>query len=432
MPKDVKRNFFKRKFLLLNNQIKEFNLKRLLLKSNEKKDNNNFQNKVNLIKIHSNNNQCTQQKNSDITSVMQHVGTPSTTSSITLVQQLHFPTRLHSTNQQSAQAHNNTNLQLIDQFTTNELTLIDPKQQQHQQNSSPSKIINNNKNNKKQQEEQESENNAPEKSSTSPALKLPAMSRLLAVDSDNYMIHKSTASATEQQQAQKNQQLTNGSSTINLEPSTDIEFLQLASKNPRENGTNEFDADDDDDVDVIDSPHHPWSSTNNNSNGYSILEKQDKIVSCARLVNNFHHLFCWCQYESQQNHLNGDLMKNGDNNNLEKSYEDLKIYSTSNGDCELNHHNGINNGIGIDEVDNGKVDDDSSNNDSDDSRLLKSSNSNNIIGAQCCCMCTIVCPLECFACFHNVCSEYSHQQTCQWTKTNAQRNQTYDTEKVSS
>ncbi|EFN87790.1 hypothetical protein EAI_12782 [Harpegnathos saltator] len=33
----------------------------------------------------------------------------------------------------------------------------------------------------------------------------------------------------------------------------------------------------------------------------------------------------------------------------------------------------------------------------------------------CCCMCGSLCPAECHACFHVVCSDYSTQHLCQWS-----------------
>ncbi|KMQ95848.1 phosphatidylinositol 3-kinase regulatory subunit alpha [Lasius niger] len=50
----------------------------------------------------------------------------------------------------------------------------------------------------------------------------------------------------------------------------------------------------------------------------------------------------------------------------------------------------------------------------------------------CCCMCGSLCPAECHACFHIVCSDYSGQHLCQWTtKGHAQPGQVHDKDKVS-
>nr|XP_033341420.1 uncharacterized protein LOC117229216 isoform X1 [Megalopta genalis] len=37
------------------------------------------------------------------------------------------------------------------------------------------------------------------------------------------------------------------------------------------------------------------------------------------------------------------------------------------------------------------------------------------VNSGCCCMCGSLCPTECHACFHVVCSEYNGQHLCQWT-----------------
>lgn len=50
----------------------------------------------------------------------------------------------------------------------------------------------------------------------------------------------------------------------------------------------------------------------------------------------------------------------------------------------------------------------------------------------CCCMCGSLCPAECHACFHIVCSDYSSQHLCQWsTKGHALPGQVHDKDKVS-
>lgn len=51
----------------------------------------------------------------------------------------------------------------------------------------------------------------------------------------------------------------------------------------------------------------------------------------------------------------------------------------------------------------------------------------------CCCMCGSLCPAECHACFHIKCSDYSGQHLCQWTtKGHALPGQVHDKDKVSS
>lgn len=50
----------------------------------------------------------------------------------------------------------------------------------------------------------------------------------------------------------------------------------------------------------------------------------------------------------------------------------------------------------------------------------------------CCCMCGSLCPAECHACFHIVCSDYSGQHLCKWTtKGHALPGQVHDKDKVS-
>lgn len=49
----------------------------------------------------------------------------------------------------------------------------------------------------------------------------------------------------------------------------------------------------------------------------------------------------------------------------------------------------------------------------------------------CCCMCGSLCPAECHACFHIVCSDYNGQHLCQWTtKGHALPGQVHDKDKV--
>lgn len=51
----------------------------------------------------------------------------------------------------------------------------------------------------------------------------------------------------------------------------------------------------------------------------------------------------------------------------------------------------------------------------------------------CCCMCGSLCSSECHACFHRVCGQFSGQHLCQWTNTkgHASPGQVFDKEKVS-
>ena len=55
-----------------------------------------------------------------------------------------------------------------------------------------------------------------------------------------------------------------------------------------------------------------------------------------------------------------------------------------------------------------------------------------IVRNLCCCMCGSLCPPECHACFHVVCSDYSGQHLCQWSsKGHALPGQFLDKDKVS-
>lgn len=112
---------------------------------------------------------------------------------------------------------------------------------------------------------------------------------------------------------------------------------------------------------------------------------------CARLVS-FHRYMCWCSAQSavadvvDANSI-GDRAKGGKSAAI--PYEGLAARRT--------------------------VRDDSCSNSS-----------------LCCCMCGSVCPAECHACFHIVCSDYSGQHLCQWsTKGHALPGQVHDKDKVS-
>ncbi|KAM0736326.1 Phosphatidylinositol 3-kinase regulatory subunit alpha [Formica fusca] len=113
-----------------------------------------------------------------------------------------------------------------------------------------------------------------------------------------------------------------------------------------------------------------------------------KLV-CARLVS-FHRYMCWCGAqpavaEAADANSVGDRAKGG--KSAATPYEGLAARRT--------------------------VRDDSCSN----SRL-------------CCCMCGSLCPAECHACFHIVCSDYSGQHLCQWTtKGHALPGQVHDKDK---
>nr|XP_012215205.1 PREDICTED: uncharacterized protein LOC105667777 isoform X1 [Linepithema humile] len=48
-------------------------------------------------------------------------------------------------------------------------------------------------------------------------------------------------------------------------------------------------------------------------------------------------------------------------------------------------------------------------------RTMRDDSNSSNSGSLCCCMCGSLCPAECHACFHIVCSDYSGQHLCQWT-----------------
>lgn len=264
---------------------------------------------------------------------------------------------------------------------------------------------------------------------TVPIVKSPAISRLLAVDSDNYMLHKGAASANGVSHDQ--QQQINGSAIliaggtyadpdgvaiVQLATSGNLEYQwrnqhatinNINNNNNNNNNNNVIEAS----SELAPTAKHQaqtaaLAATAGLPNGVECAKKN--IVRCARIAS-FHRLLCWCDVDETSAPVSLD------NNN---GYTNKK--NLSNGVVDkLTCENGVN-----------KVDDEKSVNTREN---FEKYNSKNIInnGAQCCCMCGSVCPTECHACFHTVCSDYAGQQPCQWSKGHAGRGQVYETEKVS-
>ncbi|XP_046745442.1 uncharacterized protein LOC124410830 isoform X2 [Diprion similis] len=137
-------------------------------------------------------------------------------------------------------------------------------------------------------------------------------------------------------------------------------------------------------------------------------------VSCARPLS-FHRVVCWCGSLEDLSKAQCRKMDNEESDASVKGARTLEYPSASNnsnssvkGSDAVRNHTSINNSC-------------------NKMGLLKvSANVTNL----CCCMCGSLCPTECHACFHLVCAEYNEQHLCQWIdKDPAHSGTTYDKEK---
>lgn len=118
---------------------------------------------------------------------------------------------------------------------------------------------------------------------------------------------------------------------------------------------------------------------------------------CARPVS-FHRYMCWCSAQQQQQQL--QLQQSAVAEGV-----DVNSIGRAKGGRGLATHEGL-----------------------ATRRMVRDDNSNSL----CCCMCGSLCPAECHACFHIVCSDYSSQHLCKWThKGHALPGQVHDKDKVS-
>lgn len=127
------------------------------------------------------------------------------------------------------------------------------------------------------------------------------------------------------------------------------------------------------------------------------------LFPCARTVS-FHQYLCSCNDFSQQN------SESSMNGNAYDVMAEESVYSNSIG------HEGFGGDSGQRALDKGT------------GAGREPATMRNL----CCCMCGSLCPPECHACFHVVCSEYSGQHLCQWSsKGHALPGQVLDKDKVS-
>ncbi|XP_077261791.1 phosphatidylinositol 3-kinase regulatory subunit alpha isoform X1 [Temnothorax americanus] len=116
---------------------------------------------------------------------------------------------------------------------------------------------------------------------------------------------------------------------------------------------------------------------------------------CARPVS-FHRYMCWCsaqQQQQQQLQLQQPAVAEG-------------VDANSIGRAKAGRGSATHEGLAA-------------------RRTVRDDNS-----SLCCCMCGSLCPAECHACFHIVCSDYSGQHLCQWTtKGHALPGQVHDKDK---
>ncbi|XP_011707782.1 PREDICTED: uncharacterized protein LOC105462682 [Wasmannia auropunctata] len=115
---------------------------------------------------------------------------------------------------------------------------------------------------------------------------------------------------------------------------------------------------------------------------------------CARPVS-FHRYMCWCSAQQQQQQLQ-----------LQQPAVAEGVDANSIGRAKGGRGSATHEGLAT-------------------RRTVRDDNS-----SLCCCMCGSLCPAECHACFHIVCSDYSGQHLCQWTtKGHALPGQVHDKDK---
>ena len=152
----------------------------------------------------------------------------------------------------------------------------------------------------------------------------------------------------------------------------------------------------------------------------SAIDIDEHVGSCARPLS-FHRHMCWCNSQvpvsknsvadDQVTEVEIELSNNNNNNNSNNNNVKSNLPGNDPGFVVVN---GEINGIDT----NGIVD-----------RVVNHVNSYRSL---CCCMCGSLCPTECHACFHVVCSEFNGQHLCQWSsKGHALPGQVFDKEKVS-
>lgn len=273
-----------------------------------------------------------------------------------------------------------------------------------------------------------------------------AMSRLLAVDSDNYMLRKGVATTattttnnhnniTASSNTLSSSSPSNGSPSLHLQ--RQIQNLSAATApilayNNGEHVGQPYDVTRTSKSVTLASPRWYAASSNNQVTPVTVvaaattraqLDEQSRTtvvtatpasdnveielesVTCARPVS-FHRHMCWCGTQQQQSSMvesvvDASLINNSNNSGSSYSNSHTK-------DRDLATLEGLTT--------------------SSAKRTVRNNNNNSL----CCCMCGSLCPTECHACFHIVCSDYSGQHLCQWnTKGHALPGQVHDKDKVS-
>lgn len=252
---------------------------------------------------------------------------------------------------------------------------------------------------------------------------IPTKSRLLTVDSDNYMLRQSPG---EQQnfgeaileatgKTHQTPRIFHGSNSDSLHPllpkcSLGYAFLDLSPipGNPH--------------VESVPLPLSdlqpcclPTRSTPDDNDDNDDLTVSDKTplflpksgqVSCARPLS-FHRVVCWCDSLIDGSKTSRDTKFNDDNLDI-AILKEARSFGAGGGNSGMNCSSN-NGGCGKKGL------------------LGVSTYATNL----CCCMCGSLCPTECHACFHLACAEYSGQHLCQWVDKDPSRSgTTYDKEKV--
>ncbi|XP_063994479.1 uncharacterized protein LOC135172035 isoform X1 [Diachasmimorpha longicaudata] len=144
--------------------------------------------------------------------------------------------------------------------------------------------------------------------------------------------------------------------------------------------------------------------------------KQD--VFCARPLS-FHRHMCWCSegFFTNDGGDKGDRIDGGivENGRVIKKGNRSDESPRANGNCKS--QNGVRRLLENGSTGNGKI-------------TIPYQRRSEPYSSLCCCMCGSMCPVECHACFHVVCKEFSGQHLCQWAdKGHALPGQVFDKDK---
>ncbi|XP_057324263.1 uncharacterized protein LOC130666941 isoform X2 [Microplitis mediator] len=235
---------------------------------------------------------------------------------------------------------------------------------------------------------------------------------------------------------------------------TDIQLMKFSDVNSRSNSSECSSSSAVNSVDYVDGEVNVECNGSNSNSVQLQLQLKHQHVSCARPLS-FHRHMCWCSAagtaavvlratnpnNEQQTNVDkvdrlievpvvdsGQVLKVKDNFN---NRDEQQLLTRANNIVNSKSINGI---ITSTRNNNGVVDNNNVNN-----KQIKINNThhrhnnvidNNKFSSLCCCMCGSICPIECHACFHIVCREFSGQHLCQWIpKGHALPGQVYDKEK---